>query len=330
MSEPQSHDHHHHDHHHDHEQDHGHHDHHHDHDHHHGHEHAPHGHDHDDHPDHAHHGHGHHHRPRPEKKGILLAAFGVALPGADKGIKAMEADVRERHPGYEVGWAFTAHKVRRKALSRGESWDSVAVALSRLHDRGVTHLAVQSLHTVPGVEYHWTRDQAEVYHHPRKGFLEVRTGVPLLYDDGDLAQAVEAVRGLIPTERKPEDAVVLAGHGTYHEGHRRYLDFQEALRRHDPRMFVGTLMGRPGCDELLETLASDGVRKVWLLPFMSVAGHHIQVDVCGNRPTSWKQRMLAAGLEVEIRLTGTLEHPDFRRIWLDHLAIAVEALGESD
>lgn len=291
--------------------------------------HEPH-HDHDPghHHDHGdHHGHAHAHgRPKPKKPGILLAAFGVAIPEARGGLCAVEAAVREAYPGCAVEWAFTAHKVRRKMKRRGFHAVSVAEALSHLYDEGVTHLAVQSLHTVPGVEYHWTRDQAEVYRHPRKGFLEVQMGGPLLESEGDLQRTRAALADYIPAERKPEEAVVLVGHGTYHAGHQRYLDFQECVRHTDPQVFVGALMGKPGCGEILEFLQAAGAERVWLLPFMSVAGHHVRVDIYGDHPRSWKNRLTAAGFSVETRLTGTLEHPGFREIWLDHLRKAAAAV----
>jgi sirohydrochlorin cobaltochelatase len=287
-----------------------------------------HDHDHDHHHDH-HHGHGHHHGSRPAKPGILLAAFGVAIEEARSGYDLFETEARQRHPGVHLAWAYTAHKVRRKLAGRGAEYDSVAVALSKLHDEGVTHLAVQSLHTTPGVEYHWTRDQAMAYRHPRKGFLDVRMGAPLLATEQDLELSCAALSGYIPSERTPEQAVVLVGHGTYHEAHQRYLDFEVCARRGDPLLFMGALMGRPHCADVVEALQSAGVREVWLLPFMSVPGHHVRVDLYGEGERSWQSRMRLAGLTVHTRLTGSLEHKPFRDIWLQHLdaACAVHQAG---
>lgn len=277
------------------------------------------------HHDHDHsqgHDHDHaHHRPPKYKPGILLAAFGVAIEEARRGYDLFEAEVRQRHPDMELAWAYTAHKVRRKLIRRGQECDSLAEALSRLHDNGVTHLAVQSLHTTPGVEFHWTRDQALAYRHPRKGFPDVRVGGPLLLSDNDLQRSCQALQGYIPAERQPEQAVVLVGHGTYHHGQKRYLDFQEHAQRDDPRIYVGTLMGRPSCADILATLQADGVQEAWLLPFMSVPGHHVQVDVFGDSPSSWKNRLEQAGFIMHCRVTGTLEHTLFRNIWLDHLDV---------
>jgi len=303
---------------HEHDQDHGHdHPHHHDGGHFHAHEHCC----------HDHHGHGGHHRPRPARPGILLAAFGVALPDARAGYEAMEREVRGRFPDVPVRWAYTAHKIRRKLAARGFENDSVAVALSRLHDEGVTHLAVQSLHTVPGVEYHWTRDQARVFCHPRKGFLQVEVGGPLLMAGADLDAALTALAGYLPPERGADEALVLVGHGTYHEGHRRYLEFEALARRHDPLLFMGTLMGEPGCEAIVQRVLAAGVRRVWLLPFMSAPGHHVRVDIAGDGPHSWKNRMAAAGLDVRPCMTGTMEHGPYRALWLEHLEATWRAVA---
>ncbi len=279
------------------------------------------------HHDHGHehghdHGHGHgHHRPPKYKPGILLAAFGVAMEEARRGYDLFEAEVRQGHPDIELAWAYTAHKVRRKLTRRGRECDSLAVALSRLHDKGVTHLAVQSLHTTPGVEFHWTRDQALAYRHPRKGFTDLRVGGPLLLSDNDLERSCQALEGYIPAERRPGQAVVLVGHGTYHPGQKRYLDFQERTQRDDPLIRVGTLMGRPSCADVMAGLQAEGVQEVWLLPFMSVPGHHVQVDIFGDSPSSWKNRLEQVGFTVHGRVVGTMEHAPFRSIWHDHLNV---------
>ena len=287
-----------------------------------------------------HHGHGHEHgcnnhdhdhdhagAVRPTQPGILLAAFGAAVPGSRGGYEVFERETRQRFPGVPVRWAYTANKIRRKLAERGYEHDSMAVALSRLYDEGVTHLAVQSLHTVPGVEYHWTLDQAIVHRHPRKGFLGVAVGGPLLASDADLGRACEGLHGYIPASRSSDEAVVLVGHGTYHQGHQRYRDFEACAAGRDPLTFIGTLMGRPNCDDVIQALKKAGARHVHLLPFMSVPGHHVRVDICGDREHSWKSRMEACGLEVMAHPTGTLEHAPFRAVWLDHLAHAYNSLS---
>ncbi len=274
-------------------------------------------HEHDHHHGHSHHGH-HHHGSRPPKPGILLAAFGVAIDDARSGYDSFMERVAAHYPGVELALAYTAHKVRRKMRKKGLECDSMAEALCRLHDAGVTHLAVQSLHTSPGVEYNWTLNQAMAYLHPRKGFEQVTVGGPLLMTNEDVFLARDALAGYIPQERTPDQAVVLVGHGTYHAGQQRYLDFQETARHRDPKLFVGTLMGEPGLDETLRALRAEEIGELWLLPFMCVPGHHVRVDVFGEGH-SWLRELRKQGFAVHTHSTGTLEHPPFQDIWFRHL-----------
>jgi len=276
------------------------------------------------------HEHGHRHGPEappgPKRPGILLAAFGTAVAQACQAYEIFETEVHERFPDIPVAWAYTAHKVRRKLAKTGKERDCVATALSRIHDHGVTHLVVQSLHTVPGVEYFWTQNLAKAYEHPRKGFHQVSLGTPLLHDENDLERARTCLASFIPKERTADEAVILVGHGTYHRGQQRYLDFQTCIRKEDPLLFMGLLMGEPGLLSLIERLHRAKVSTVWLLPFMAVSGHHVRKDMFGDHSHSWQNQLAAAGFLVRKRVLGTIEFPCFRTIWLDHLAEAMDCL----
>lgn len=267
---------------------------------------------------------GHGHPKRADKLGILLAAFGTAIAEAREGYRQFEQMVRDRYPGVPVAWAYTAHKVRRKLAEKGLAHDSLAVALSRLHDQGVTNLAVQSLHSVPGVEYHWTQAQAQAFHHPRKGFRELSVGTSLLHDEDDLRSALAAFPGLIPFERKADEAVVLVGHGTYHQAQQRYLDYERLVKEQDKMVFMGTLMGRPGLEDILEALRQARVSKAWLVPFMCVAGYHVREEIFGPGPDSWQSTLERAGIVCKTRMVGTIESSGMADIWLTHLDRAVE------
>ena len=288
----------------------------------HGHEH---GHDHDH--DHDHHHHGPEAPVGPKRPGILLVAFGTTVVPARQAYDRFEAQVRARYPGIPLAWGFTAHKVRRKLADQGLPHDCVAVALSRMHDQGVTHLTVQSLHTIPGVEYFWTQNLAKAYEHPRKGFIQVALGAPLLNDQEDLRRVADCLPGFIPQERRPDEAVILAGHGTYHDGQQRYLDLQTHFQDRDPLLHTALLMGEPSLSAIMAKLQEQRISTVWLLPFMAVCGHHVQKDMYGDRPTSWSNRLRTAGFEVREHAAGTIESPCFRSIWLDHLDTAMNDLG---
>lgn len=287
------------------------------------------GHCHHDH--HSHHDHHHHHEGVPKaragRQGILLSAFGCALTQAHAYYELFENEVREKYPDMDVRLAFTANRIRAKLRSRGVERLSVAETLSQMVDDGVSHVAVQSLHTLPGVEYDWTVQQAKAMRHPRKGLTRVSIGEPLLRSVKDMERAAGVIlRDLMPGEGDA-DGAILVGHGTYHEGHALYLALESLLMRTASNVAVGTLMDRDTPAELGRRFLGKGVKRVFLVPFMCVPGHHVHVDLFGDYDHSWLQMLSATGLEVVPVHTGSLEHKGFRDIWHDHLDEAVSSLS---
>ena len=287
-----------------------------------------HGHDHG----HCHHDHNHDHgsvpKPRKGGRGILLSPFGCALPHTHRHYDLFEEEVRDKYPDMDVRWAFTANRIRSKLRGRGIECRSVAEALSQMIDDGISHVAVQSLHTLPGVEYDWTVRQAEAMRHPRKGLTEVVIGAPLLQSMDDLKRAAGVIEKSVLPKCGRHDAVILVGHGTYHQSHTLYMALESLLIRTIPDVAVGTLMdgGQPA--DLGERFISKGVKRVFLVPFMCVPGHHVHVDLFGDHEQAWQSTLSAMNLEVVSVYTGSLEYDGFRDIWHDHLAEAVAALGE--
>ncbi len=66
-------------------------------------------------------------------------------------------------------------------------------------------------------------------------------------------------------------------------------------------------------------LLSKGVKKAYLIPFMSVAGDHARNDMAGDEPDSWKSILTKAGITSVPILKGTAEYDDIVDIWVDHL-----------
>jgi len=193
-------------------------------------------------------------------------------------------------------------------------------------DDRVRHVVVQSLHTVPGVEFTWTVQQAMGMLHPRKGFSDIQVGEPLLNTPVDILRAARAAVDYVPSGLSDGDAVVLVGHGTYHSGQTHYMAFESAVSRLVPGAVVGTLLGEPGLSAVRERLSRMRAGKVFLVPFMCVPGHHVRVDILGESHRSWRHTLESDGLEVVPVEKGSLLHDGFRDIWLDHLDDAVSKL----
>lgn len=266
---------------------------------------------------------------KPVKKGVLFVAFGTSVPQADKALRGLEATFEKSHPGLDVRWAFTSNIIRHKLAKQGRELDSVTTALSKMLDDGYTHVAVQSLHTIPGEEFHQkVLSVVSRFSGGPGGFRQVTVGSPMMATDADMQAVTAAVQSSIPAERKADEAVVLMGHGTHHSGNIFYPGLQWYVAQKDPNIFVGTVEGTPSLDTIVAELKDRGIKTAWLMPLMSVAGDHAQNDMAGDEDDSWKSVFKANGITPKCVLKGTAEYPEFAAIWLDHAEDAFGRLAQ--
>ena len=261
---------------------------------------------------------GHHERKEVTKTGILLVAFGSSEASAQISFETLEKKTRAAYPEIPVFWAYTSHIIREKLAGQGKVLNSPEAALARMADEKFTHVAVQSLHTIAGAEYHDLRRVVGAYQ-TMGCFEKILLGYPLLSSQEDMARAVDAILENIPEQRSKDEAVVLMGHGTHHPSNAFYaaLMFQVQLR--DPNVFIGTVEGYPGIKEIQGLLAGKNISTAWLMPLMSVAGDHAKNDMAGNEADSWKSVLTAAGITCRPVLKGTAEYDNFVEIWVDHI-----------
>jgi len=266
------------------------------------------------------------HKDRPFKKGILLTAFGTTVPEARSALDNISDKAKQRFPGVEIRWAYSSRIVREKLAAQGQSFDSPAMALARMMDDGFTHVAVQSLHTIPGEEFHALTQTVKAFSGLPKGMQSVVLGLPLLAEPTDVEACAAAIMANLPAERKTGEAVILMGHGTHHPGNIYYPGLQYSLSRLDQLVLIGTVEGTPSLDDVRRVLKERKVSKVYLLPFMAVAGDHAVNDMAGGEEDSWQSVLAADGLTCVPVLRGTAEIAAFVDIWLDHLQAALDLL----
>ncbi|MBT8353583.1 MAG: sirohydrochlorin cobaltochelatase [Desulfofustis sp.] len=260
----------------------------------------------------------HHGEEKEKKVGILLVAFGSSEDSAQVSFENIDKKVKATYPGIPVKWAYTSHIIRKKLAGQGKELDSPEVALAKMADEDFTHVAVQSLHTIGGAEYHDLHRSINAFT-VMGAFENILLGYPLLATQEDLERTVEAILANLPAERNKEEAVVLMGHGTHHPSNAFYsaLNFQVQLR--DPYVFIGTVEGYPELDTIQALLQKNDIKKVYLMPFMSVAGDHAKNDMAGDEDDSWKSILTKEGYEVVTVLKGTAEFDEFVEIWVDHV-----------
>lgn len=264
-----------------------------------------------------------HHQAADKGTGILLVAFGTSIPEAQTAFAGIEKKVQKAFPDIPVRWAYTSSIIRKKLAQHGQHLDSPTVALARMREEGFSRVAVQSLHIIPGAEFHDLRVNAEAFTDMADGFRQLVIGYPALSTAEDLTRAVAAVLKIIPEARTQGEAVVLMGHGTHHPSNAVYEAMMYRLQRKDPNIYMGTVEGTPTLDDIQAMLLERGIKKAYLVPFMSVAGDHTVNDLAGDDPDSWKSVLTAAGIECVPVVKGLAEYDAFADIWVDHLRVVM-------
>jgi sirohydrochlorin cobaltochelatase len=260
------------------------------------------------------------------KKGILLVAFGSTYSEARQAQEKFGENVKAEFPGIEVRWAYTSAIVRNKLKKQGIQIDSPAGALAKFSGDGFSHIAVQSLHIIPGLEYEDLSATVNAFRGIPKGFQTILLGAPLLYMSSDIKKVVNIVDSLLPAGFKKGDALVFMGHGTDHPSDNFYAAMQYHLWEKSSLFFMATVEGLPDLSSLIPKLSAQKVKTVWITPFMSIAGDHAHNDMAGTSPDSWKSQLQRAGFNVKIIMKGLIEFECVTDLWINHLKTIVDEL----
>lgn len=258
------------------------------------------------------------------KQAILLVSFGTSMPKAQAVFDGVDAAFKKAFPGVEVRWAFTSKIVRRiVAEKQGKTWQSPAEALATLRDQGYNKVIVQSLHVIPGAEFH---DLVAVVtgFKAMGGCFMVRLGMPLCSTTGDLQAVAAILKKAPPAKLAKGEAVVYMGHGTHHPAGVAYPAMAYILGRGHAPFYMGTVEGYPSLDDVVALLKAAKVQKAYLVPFMTVAGDHANNDMAGDEPDSWKSVINKAGIKTQCVLEPITTNPEIIAIYVAHAKAALE------
>ncbi|MRT94635.1 sirohydrochlorin cobaltochelatase [Ancylomarina sp. 16SWW S1-10-2] len=256
---------------------------------------------------------------KADKTGILLVSFGSSYPETRATFKNIEENVKAAFPEQEIRWAYTSKFIRKKLRKRGEQIDSPAEALAKMGEEGFKKVAVQSLHVIPGEEYENLKKTVVAFSGIPKGIEEAKLGAPLLYHHTDVQALTEVLLRNLPSDMTTKDALVFMGHGTQHTANVYYPAMQYYLWQKNPNIFLATVEGYPELDDVIEKLDQKKWKKVYLMPFMTIAGDHARNDMAGEDSDSWQSQLEAKGYEVESVLSGMADQNEIVQIWIDHL-----------
>jgi sirohydrochlorin cobaltochelatase len=244
-----------------------------------------------------------------EHPAIVLTAFGTAQRG--KAVyQVLENLVRNELKDYDISWAYTSEIIREKTGHPG-----ILQTLASLEQQGFTRVVVQPLLIFPGTEYEVLADSCRSF-----PGLRVLVGETLLHR----WHFVEEVLDIISKDFiSPEEGInLLVAHGTPlsdDSANIVYLGLDNFFSRRFSNVCFCSVEGIPDREGVLRKLQATlssyhpgetGLR-ARIIPFMYVAGHHVEQDLLGEQD-SYKSRLEEIGFTVEC-LTAEYQEERFHK-----------------
>lgn len=283
------------------------------------------------------------------KPAIVLASFGTTVPSALPGITNILDHVRKAYPGAEVRLSFTSNIIRNiwhKRQAEPQKWlgmgvpkevlyvENIISVIGDLRGEGYRNIIVQPTHMFYMEQSH----DLSQYVHAMNGIRTMKTkwkpfdhvvmGRPALGMPGDVfsyhedvAKAVKTFSGDVKHAEETGATLVYMGHGNEHWSTGIYGEVEKAMATEYPQVktVVGVVEGQPTVEDVVAQLKQLGTKKVYLKPFMIVAGDHAKNDMAGSEEDSWKSVLEAEGFEVETVLVGLGQNDAFAEIFIKHI-----------
>jgi len=231
-------------------------------------------------------------RKLQDKPAIVIAAFGSTRSGKVV-YDALDQELQEALPDYEIVWAYTSEIVRERTGHPG-----ILQALGQLEERGYRKVAVQPIHVFPGTEYRVLEEQC-------RGFPGIRVvmGETLMHRWPFVEEAVEIVSEDFVDAQ--EGLNLLIAHGTplcADPVNAVYLGLDYVLRQEYENVMLGVVEGVPPISSVLTAISRmvadrSPKPKAMLIPLMYVAGVHVEDDILGKGDTC-RTALKDLGLEV--------------------------------
>ena len=252
-----------------------------------------------------------------ENKGLLVVSFGTSYPETrKKNIEHIERLLSGAFPDRKFYHAYTSGMIRRKLRDRDQILiPGVAEAVQAALDDGVRDLLVQPTHIMNGIENDQMKEDVRRF---ADQFDRIAFGAPLISSTEDQFAVIEALMEELPS-LPDQEALVFMGHGSTHYANTLYAALDYAFKQAGhPNVYVGTVEAYPDARAVLEQLEKKNIRRVYLAPFMLVAGDHACNDLAGEDEDSWNSLFKARGYETCCILKGLGEYDGICDLYIRH------------
>lgn len=265
------------------------------------------------------------------KKAIVVVSFGTVNDEVRRNcIESVENKIKASFPAYEVRRAFTSNFIIKKLSARGIYVDTLPQALEKIKQEGYPEVIVQSTHLTPGEEYE--NKIVQVVQSYKEQFEKISVGRPVFMSEeyngktDDFLLGIQAVRHQIPKHHFSTE-IVFMGHGSPNQHNAVYEILQRRLDEMDAHITIGVLEENdyPNIEHILIRLKEKKwIKRVILMPFLLVAGNHVEVDMAGAHAQSWRSRLIKSGYEVQVYLHGLGENEAFQELYVAHIKDAIK------
>ncbi len=260
---------------------------------------------------------------------ILVTSFGTSFADSRHiTIGAIEDDIREAFPDYDVRRAFTAQIIiDHIEKDTGRHIDNFEEAMDKLVAEGVDTVIVQPTHLMDGFEYTDIKDSIEKNYKDK--IAKIALGEPLLVNEADQKAVAEAIKAAMTKHEDDDTAICLMGHGTEAESNAIYATMQKVFDDLGYKnYFVATVEASPTFDDVAKAAKDAGYKKAVLRPMMVVAGDHANNDMADDSdPESFAAIMKEAGFEVKSVIEGLGQLVDVDEIYVAHVQAAIDSLA---
>ena len=160
----------------------------------------------------------------------------------------------------------------------------------------------------------------------KESFDKIAFGNPLLASPEDKQKAIDAVNSEF-SDLRDSEALVLMGHGTTHQVNVVYAGLNKEFKSAgNSNVFIGTVEADPTIHDLVKEVTAFQPSRIYVTPFMIVAGDHAHNDMAGDSPDSWVSQFKNAGFEVCPVLKGLGEYPRIRAMFVEHTHEAIASM----
>lgn len=249
------------------------------------------------------------------KKGIIVTSFGTSHNETrELCIESIENRIKEKYNDYLVLRAFTSRMVINKLKKRDNyPVDTPTQALERMKKEGIKEIYIQPLLIIEGHEYEKILREVDNFLEGNPDF-KVTVAKALLSHEMDYENTVKAL------ELDKEEAVVFMGHGSDHATDISYKKLEDVIRKNGyENVFIATVEGSLGIDDVVRKLKEKSIKKVVLKPFMLVAGVHALEDMASDEEGSWKTILEKNAIDVKTQMIGLGQVKAFQDIFIEHL-----------